>query len=87
MLGLIFLTGYTTLIAYLAVGTKCALFLFPKQGKKYYLVIASLGFFAFSYLDQEKALLIMSLSGGFLMLINIAGIWRLRKEIEFVDAQ
>lgn len=82
---LIFLTGYTTLIAYLAVGTKCANYLFPNHGKNIYFVCAVSGFIAFSYLDQEKALLIMSLSGVLLMIINIAGIWRLRREIEFVD--
>ncbi len=80
---LIFLTGYTTVIAYLAVGTKAARFIFPRYGKMIYFVLAVAGFLTFSYLDQSFALLIMSLSGGLLMPINLLGIWRLRKEIAF----
>lgn len=84
MAGLLFLTGYTTLIAYLAVGTKASRFLFPKYGKSIYFVCAVSAFVAFSYLDQSTALLVMSLSGAILMQINLIGIWRLRREVKFV---
>lgn len=85
MATLIFLTGYTTLTAYLTVGTKCAQFLSPRRGRRVYLVVATLAFLVFSYLDQEKAIVIMSLSGVLLIMLNIAGLWRLRREVQFVE--
>lgn len=86
IVALIFLSAYTTLIAYLAVGTKCAQFILPSHGKKLYFLCAASGFILFSFLSQEKALLIMSLSGVLLMILNLAGIWKLRRDIKFIDA-
>lgn len=80
---LIFIAGYTTLIAYLATGEKAMHWLFPRWGTQAYFIYASLAFIAFSFLDQCNVMLVMSLSGGFLMLTNLAGIWNLRHEIEF----
>lgn len=79
----LFILVYTTLIAYLFIGIKCARFLHKKHGKKGYVVFAALFFLAFSFFDSSKALLIMSLSGCCLLCINLLGIWRLRKEIDF----
>lgn len=80
---LIFIAGYTTLIAYLAVGEKAARWLFPKWGHRLYYVYAVIAFIAFSLLDQCHAITVMSLSGGLLMLTNLLGIWKLRHEIAF----
>ena len=80
---LIFIAGYTTLIAYLAVGEKAARWLFPKWGHRLYYAYAILAFIIFSLLEQCHAITVMSLSGGFLMLTNLIGIWKLRHEISF----
>lgn len=80
---LIFIAGYTTVIAYLAVGEKAARWLFPKWGHKIYYAYAILAFIAFSLLDQCHAITVMSLSGGLLMLTNLIGIWNLRHEVSF----
>lgn len=79
----IFILGYTTLIAYLIVGMKCARYLHPKKGAIIYLIysICVLSFFAF--FDQTKALLVMRIAGAFLLMINLAGIYRLRDQISF----
>lgn len=82
---LIFIAGYTTLIAYLAVGEKAARWLFPKWGRKFYYMYAIIAFILFSLLDQCHAITVMSLSGGLLMLTNLTGIWKLRHEIAFKD--
>ncbi len=80
---LIFIAGYTTVIAYLAVGEKAMQWLFPVWGRRVYFVFAACSFIAFSFLDQCHAVTVMALSGGLLMLTNLAGIWTLRHEIEF----
>lgn len=78
-----FFAGYTTIIAYFAVGIKCAKFLSPKWGEKAYYLYAMCAFPFFSFFDQSKVILIMSLSGGLLMMLNLLGIFKLRKEIKF----
>jgi len=80
---LIFIAGYTTLIAYLAVGEKAIRWLFPKWGHHIYYVFAITAFLGFSVVDQCHAITVMSLSGGLLMLTNLLGIWNLRHEISF----
>jgi len=77
----IFFLGFSTLIAFFAVGLKCASFIHPKRGEMIYYIYASLAFIAFSFIGQETALLVMSLSGAMLLIINLFGIYRLRKEI------
>jgi AGCS family alanine or glycine:cation symporter len=79
----IFLAGFTTIVAYLSVGLKSASFLKGKSGKIMYLTYAVVAFVFFSFFDQEKALLIMSISAGMLVLFNITGILRLLKFIKF----
>ena len=79
----LFVLVYTTLIAYLLVGLKCARHLHPNHGEKSYLFLAAVFLFSFSFFDQSKALVVMSLSGCMLLIINLLGIFRLRKEVEF----
>jgi len=80
---LIFIAGYTTVIAYLAVGEKAVRWLFPKWGRRLYFVYAASAFVGFSLLDQCHAITVMSLSGGLLVLTNLLGIWKLRHEVAF----
>jgi AGCS family alanine or glycine:cation symporter len=82
---LVFIAGYTTLIAYLAVGEKAACWLFPKWGHRLYYGYAVIAFILFSLLDQCHAITVMSLAGGLLMLTNLTGIWKLRHEIAFKE--
>jgi AGCS family alanine or glycine:cation symporter len=73
--------GYTTIIAFFCVGMKCARFLAPKRGEKIYIVYAVASFIFFSFFDQTKALLVMSISGALLLSINLLGMFKLRREI------
>jgi AGCS family alanine or glycine:cation symporter len=79
----VFILGYTTLIAYLIVGMKCAKYLFPQNGSKYYIAYSIAVFCFFSFFDQTHALLVMRMAGALLLIINLTGIYRLRKEIVF----
>lgn len=80
-----FVVGYTTLIAYFSVGIKCCRYLFPQKGKLIYVLFAIFMFMMFSYVPQSKALLVMSVSGSMLLIINLLAIFRLRKEIYFLQ--
>ncbi len=80
---LFFIAGFTTIIGYLVVGQKCAKFLNNKFGSRIYITYAIFAFTVFAFHDQTKVMLIMSVSGGLLMLINISGIFILRKKIDF----
>lgn len=81
MAAFFFLAGWTTIIGYVVVGTKSALFLSPKYGRIVYLIFATVLFFTFSFADQTKVYLIMSVCGGLLMMINVSGLFKLRNEI------
>ncbi len=80
---LFFAAGFVAVISYLAVGVKCASFLKPRYGKYLYLLYAIFAFVLFCNFSQDKVLITMSLISGLLVFINIVGILRLRKEIEF----
>ncbi len=81
-----FVVGYTTLIAYFSVGVKCCRYLLPKSGKWVYSFFALAMFILFSYVPQSKALLVMSVSGSMLLIINLLAIFKLRKEIGFLES-
>ncbi|MCB1181336.1 MAG: amino acid carrier protein [Chlamydiia bacterium] len=74
---------YTTVIAYLVVGLKCAHYLFPNYGRKFYFVYATFSLIFFSFFDPSRALIVMSIAGAMLLIINLLGIFRLRNEITF----
>lgn len=76
-------TGYTTLIAYFCVGIKCARYLLPSIGPKLYFCFGTVMLTVFSFLPQRNALLVMSLCGSLLLIINLLGIFRLRREVFF----
>ena len=79
----LFLLGFSTITAYFCVGAKCAQFLFPKIGKKLFYIYATMVFFAFSFIESKQALTVMMIAGGFLIIINLIGIFKLRKEVDF----
>jgi len=81
----IFVLGYTTLIAYLIVGIKCAKYLSPRNGAKIYIGYSISVFTFFAFFDQTQALLVMRMAGALLLIINLAGIYRLRNEIVFAS--
>lgn len=78
-----FLAGWTTVLGFMSVGLKSAKALSPKKGPVIYMTYAILAFICFSFVDQNHARLVMYVAGGLLMLINLAGIFRLRHAIEF----
>lgn len=80
---IIFLAGFKTVQAYLATGAKSARFLHPKWGYHVYIAYAIASLWFFAHFDQTRVLLIMSLSSGLLVLLNLSCILRLRRQICF----
>jgi len=81
------ITGYTTIIAYLCIGLKCARYLAPKIGEKIYLLYGTVAFIFFSFMPQRHALLVMSICGASLLTINLLGIFKLRREVEWQEIE
>jgi AGCS family alanine or glycine:cation symporter len=79
----LFLLGYSTIIAFFCVGIRSAEYLLPAHGKKIYFLYGLPCLFAFSFLDTTEAMVIMSLTQALLLMINLYGIFKLRKEISF----
>jgi len=79
----LFLLGYTTILAYFVVGVKCAKFLSPKWGPLFYYLAAGIALPLFALTQANNAFTIMSFVGGLLLLLNLYGMFRLRKEIKF----
>lgn len=79
----IFILGYTTLIAYLIVGIKCARYLHPAKGAAVYTGYSICALTFFLFFDQTQALLVMRLAGALLLIVNLAGIYRLRHDVFF----
>lgn len=80
---IVFLAGFTTIQAYFVVGVKSAKFLSPRFGRLIYFIFAIISFYFFAHFEQEEVILIMSLSGGGLILLNLSGIIKLRNKIRF----
>jgi AGCS family alanine or glycine:cation symporter len=78
-----FLAGWTTVLGYLAVGVKSAKFLNQQKGPVLFIVYAVFSFIMFSFIDQDYARLVMYVAGALLVLTNVIGIFKLRKEIYF----
>lgn len=79
----LFLLGFTTILAYFVVGAKCAKFISKKWGPPVYYVYACIALPLFAFVDATQAFVIMSLSGAFLLILNLFGIFLLRKEVRF----
>jgi len=83
----LFMLGYSTINAYFCVGIKCAEFLSPKHGRKIYYLYGISALTLFSFIGTLQAQTIMTIVNGTLLIINCIGIFRLRKEISFVNTQ
>lgn len=79
----LFLLGYTTILAYFVVGVKCAKYLSPKWGPGAYYCFAAIALTLFAFTKASHAFTVMSLAGAMLLLVNLTGIFLLRKEIAF----
>ncbi len=79
----LFLLGYTTILAYFVVGVKCAKFIAPTWGPRIYYLYACIALPTFAFVNSIHAFLLMSLSGACLLLLNLTGIFLLRKEVKF----
>jgi len=79
----IFLLGYSTIIAYFCVGLNCAEYLAPRWGKVIYYIYSICALLIFSIIGTAEARMIMSLSGGMLLLMNAYGFFFLRKDVKF----
>lgn len=79
----LFLLGYTTILTYFIVGVKCAKFISPSLGPILYYLYAAIAMPLFAFVNPTHAFLIMSLSGAALLLLNLSGMFLLRKEVEF----
>jgi AGCS family alanine or glycine:cation symporter len=78
------IVGFTTIIAYFCVGLKCATYLFPQKGFKLYTIYGALSLSLSAFISQTQTLLVMSIAGALLLIINLLGIFKLRREISFV---
>jgi AGCS family alanine or glycine:cation symporter len=79
----LFLLGYTTLLAYFVVGVKCAKYLSPKWGPPFYYLCGAIALPLFAFTKANHAFTVMSLLGAMLLLINLFGMFLLRKKIVF----
>jgi AGCS family alanine or glycine:cation symporter len=80
----VFLLGFSSLIAFYAVGTKSAEFLWPRHGRTGYKIYAIASFILFSFVGTEAHIMtVMSSVGAILLLINMYGMLRLRNHISF----
>jgi AGCS family alanine or glycine:cation symporter len=79
----LFAVGYPSLISSLLVGVKAARFIHPYWGDRVYYMYATSVFIIFSYFSSYYALIFLVLAGGFLNVMNISGILKLRKQIDF----
>lgn len=79
----LFLLGYTTINAYFVVGLKCADYLAPKWGRPLYYLYAVAVLIPFALVDQTEAQIVMTIVAALLVILNSAGIWKLRHEISY----
>lgn len=79
----LFLLGYTTVITYFSVGIRTAEHVGPKYGRFVYYCYSFVVLFIFSFVETKEALIVMSIVQVLLLALNLAGIFRLRKEIGF----
>lgn len=76
--------GFTTIIAYFCAGIKCAEYLCPKIGRKAFYIFACCYSFLFVCFQPPYALTMMSILAGFLLLLNLYGVYKLRNQLGFV---
>ena len=80
---LLLIAGFTTVLAVLNVGVKSSKYLSLNYGKKVYLLIAIVMFIISVDISLDYLVDIMLLTAGITLILNMAAITKLRKEIEF----
>lgn len=83
---MILMLGYSTVIAFFAVGLKSAQSLFPSNQKKAkiaFFILGGAALFFFTFLKVEVAMSFMSLCGGALLILHLIAFWKLRHMIKF----
>ena len=75
--------GHATTSCYFNYGMLCAIQLNPKMGRVIYFILGTIALYAFSFVQPYHALLVMSMTGGILLLINTYAVLKLRHEIKF----
>lgn len=80
---LIFIGAMSTVTGYMVVGQKCSQYISPRFGRLVFLIVAFVAFVVFAFYEQAKILRVMSVIGGLLMICNLSGIVRLRKDLKF----
>lgn len=80
----IFLLGYSSLLAFFAVGRKAALFLSPRYGAQLFYLYATCSFLFFSFVGEpHHSLTVMTITAIFLLILNLIGMFKLRNAIVF----
>lgn len=77
------LLGYATTSTYFCAGMHTVKFLMPVWGRSLLYVYSVLIFSVFTFLENSRAISLMSLIGFLLLICNAAGIWRLRRLVSF----
>lgn len=80
---LIFFLGYSTMIAYFCVGLKCARAIWPNYGHWAFYLYGVGALLTFSFVPQVGAYSVMMVTAGLLVMINLTGLFLLRKELRF----
>jgi AGCS family alanine or glycine:cation symporter len=86
MNALFVVTGFTSVVTFMAIGFKSARFLHPSWGESCFLFYAAFAFTLFSFCEQSQVILVMSSCSALLLICNMAGIMKLRKQIIFREA-
>jgi AGCS family alanine or glycine:cation symporter len=80
---LLTLIGYSVIIAYFCAGMKAALFLSERHGRKLYYLYSGLILVLVSFVDTSVAYSVMSCVLALLLTLNLSGLFRLRREVDF----
>jgi AGCS family alanine or glycine:cation symporter len=80
---LFFALGYSTILPYMEAGIRSSYFLYPKHGPTIYILFGTILFFIFSFITSKYALILMNLTGAILILLNLFGIIRMRRKIDY----
>ncbi len=77
------LLGYSVIMTYFSTGMYTIRHLFPGWGPRLYYVYAIVAFLTFSFVESRQAISVMTCVGFCLLVLNAAGIWKLRNSISF----
>lgn len=81
---IVFISAFTTIICFLNVGKKLAFQIGGKYFEYFYQILAVSIFIFFSYYSIDTARLIMGISAGILVILNLTAILKLQNKIKWV---